>query len=495
MKRLLLDDSGSYPVMGTFFILAFAVFANMLMNIGLSTSQKVEVQNAADAAAQIAAIENARALNSITAANHLTGEVQALVILHHALGGYELDGKRDPDSAAANERKKEQSTNKSAVEWSYDIAKAIGGKPPLHSKKLKKRAAKKVKVGGMIHDTRMDLGRNLAITYGTHGFAFGLQKFKFTAPVGYPLAAAAFAYELVIDGQLTFLEFIEKTARAVVTPKTQCINSMRALQAYAKESRVAAPINVKRAHEQLAELSKSDIALYPGTIAKFNFVPVESESKNIDEKNSMLMKAAWPHVVYWRQKPVSTYKYVFFGTSASSSYEDWTKDYATPKTKEARNKLNNWRLNLQVLEGRDSPTHLGRESWTTSNGSDKADELFSFVGFARRYPPLFGVHYQSAPRKQGIAAYAQAMTYNANPQRPSRLSSFQQTVGWHTLNWSNSVPEYSTDKESAPTVSLGWNAKLVPATRMQDAKLLFDPLWKGKVTRTMLPFDELTGTH
>src|SRR5262245_55067222 len=85
-------EGGMLSLVSLFVVLGFLVLFSLLSNAGKTVGQKLEAQNAADAVAYSAGVEMARGLNSVTAANHLIGELQALVVLHHGLGGDELDG-------------------------------------------------------------------------------------------------------------------------------------------------------------------------------------------------------------------------------------------------------------------------------------------------------------------------------------------------------------------------------------------------------------------
>ncbi len=74
-------------------ILFFLVLTAFVYNSGKTVIAKVETQNAADAMAYSGSVWTARSLNTITATNHLMGELDALYVLHHALGGRHLDQK------------------------------------------------------------------------------------------------------------------------------------------------------------------------------------------------------------------------------------------------------------------------------------------------------------------------------------------------------------------------------------------------------------------
>src|SRR5690349_13573680 len=92
-------EEGMISLVSLFAVLALLVMFGAMANVGRTTARKLETQNAADAVAHAAAVEMARGLNSITAANHLMGELTALCILHHGFGGDELDnGTRPPQT-------------------------------------------------------------------------------------------------------------------------------------------------------------------------------------------------------------------------------------------------------------------------------------------------------------------------------------------------------------------------------------------------------------
>ena len=497
LRSLAADDRGSYSVMSVFFLLAFVVFANLLMNIGVSTSIKVEAQNAADAVAYSAALENARALNSITAANHISGEIHALELLHFALGGYELENQTDPEQGATQRRRRERRENKAWVDGTYQAARAAGGAPPvtLFGNELKKSVTKTSDVGGMIHDTRMDLGRNAAIAFASHAVGGALQQSRFppVVAIGVIVSTAASAAEGILLAQAKYLEFIELTARTAVPLKTASRLSLANLQTYAREARLNAIRRTNATTDRIARTGVWHTAMYDGPPTKLLMVPVEAEPREIAIERSQLMRAAWPHVTYGRKRLVDVFRIAFLLTGAAGYYEGYTDSYTPEQTTRQRRRLGP--LNLMILKDREGAEGGGRERWTRSDGSQRADELFAFMGLARRGAPTYGRNYQTDPRENGIAAYAQALTYSANPQNPGSDRSWQQELGWNTLNWASTVPEYEQDSTAEPLIALGWDAKLVPVTRIHELGLALDPRWPGQVVRTLLPIEDLTGMH
>src|SRR5690349_19567357 len=63
-----------------------ALFA-LLMDNSRVVVEKIEAQNAADAAAYSSALWLARGMNAVTATNHLMGEMMSLVVVHEAIAG------------------------------------------------------------------------------------------------------------------------------------------------------------------------------------------------------------------------------------------------------------------------------------------------------------------------------------------------------------------------------------------------------------------------
>jgi hypothetical protein len=74
-------------------MLFLAVLGGLVFNTGNTVKNKLQTQNAADAASYSSSVWQARGMNAVTAANHMMGELQALYIIHHSFGGKWLDEK------------------------------------------------------------------------------------------------------------------------------------------------------------------------------------------------------------------------------------------------------------------------------------------------------------------------------------------------------------------------------------------------------------------
>src|SRR5262249_20721176 len=84
-------EEGSVTLVSLVVAFTLLLILALLVNSGYAVTRKIETQNAADASATAASVELARGMNAITATNHLIGELEALVVLHHSFGGFHLD--------------------------------------------------------------------------------------------------------------------------------------------------------------------------------------------------------------------------------------------------------------------------------------------------------------------------------------------------------------------------------------------------------------------
>jgi hypothetical protein len=72
-------------------LLLLMILVALVSNVSIVVNRKMEVQNSADAMAYSSSVWVARGMNSLSATNHVIGEMNALYSIHHALGGKWLD--------------------------------------------------------------------------------------------------------------------------------------------------------------------------------------------------------------------------------------------------------------------------------------------------------------------------------------------------------------------------------------------------------------------
>ena len=128
------DQDGKISYVSVFTILAIIMFIGLIMNTTVSVKEKIEMQNAADAAAYSSTLWMARSMNTVTAVNHLMGEQTALLTIIDGFGGPMLgneDEKEFEESRILNERlesvRASENTPSPAATKDSDIGKILHG--------------------------------------------------------------------------------------------------------------------------------------------------------------------------------------------------------------------------------------------------------------------------------------------------------------------------------------------------------------------------------
>ncbi|HEY7314768.1 MAG TPA: hypothetical protein VH643_35800 [Gemmataceae bacterium] len=495
------EEEGMLSLASLFVVLGFLVLIGLLANAGTVTSRKLETQNAADAVAYSASVEMARGMNSITAINHLIGELTALVVLIHTLGGDELDQGKSPPSTPA--------LLKTWLTTAYYAAKAIDfDATPQVDDGAYDEASPESDVGGAIYDARKRLKMVLAWAYQAHFFGDVIAKGQYIPIVGAILeglgdsiCAAAWVFEKKVWQECKILDALVTLAKQLQRVKVVMRDVLvPGLYYYEKFLIVpAAPLQaVNAANEMKTPNLADDVSLYPGWPVLNLNLPVQQEPDQVAVERSQLMRASTPWIQWWRQPWIDFGKDVLILSRFAQYFENRSTQYSLSIIKHLKQDKG---IKLYVMSNPD-PQGRGKtfEPWTFADqpsgdkggykGSKLADRMFCVVGLAhRRAPDAFGrniFRYQENP--DGMVCFAQAMLYNANPQkRGSGDKNWQPTVGWDTLNWNGPVPEYPgpvpagdntpTPTTPQPLIRLNWQSKLVPTTseRLTEAALLQPP--------------------
>lgn len=475
------SEEGMLSLASLFVVLAFLVLIGFLANISMVTSRKLETQNAADSAAYAAALELARGMNSITALNHLIGELTAVAIMIHTLGGDELYKGEQP--------KQPKSTEK-GLEIAHDIANDIGPEVSLFDKAYTE-AKKDIKVGGAIYDSRKQLKSVLTWAFACHAFGSGVSKlpFPYCYQIGEAIQYAAKAFEVKVYEECEILNILEDSASDFLVHAEEAIRQALIPLLYDYESFVIASnlpflgpcYQANRAAKDMGDPNLAECSLYP----LYPQLPVQKEPQQPQNKNkSQLMRATTPWVQWWRQSWMDFGKDYIILSRFACAVQNRTNQYTPEIVKNLRedNSIQLYILKDLNLDSSDKT----REKWMSD--SDEADKLFTVVGLAYRPAPnVFAPNIFRQENPDGLVCYAQAMFYNANPQRPDSAGDdqWQPIAGWDTLNWLNfdnkgpKVPEF-TDKKAndccdnpggihQPRIQLNWRCKLVPTTRLVEA--------------------------
>ena len=274
-------------------------------------------------------------------------------------------------------------------------------------------------------------------------------------------------------------------------------------------------------------------------------LPTQSDNPSVDsiprfmdqsqERYTQWVRATYPQTDAFRA-PIRAWLNQWAPKSkASEHFDKWTGRYTMTKawqfrsgqrTRKSGNQVQ-WskqKKPLSMLVMSDtfrggSRDRKGYEKWAGRSQVSKreAEKMFTLVGVAHRdYQPLFSQILYPAASKTGMTAYAQAIFYNANKQRPgSGRGLAQEKIGWDTLNWDPNInaPEWGAPAhETAPKwpweafdgsaqktvarVKLNWQAKLMPVqtTRLTDATVTLDGNARKNVEHATRHFDEL-GNH
>ena len=241
-------EEGMLSLASLFVLLGFVVLGGLLVNVGVVTSRKIETQNTADSVAYSASIEMARGMNSVTALNHLIGELTALVVLIHTLGGDELDQGKSPPAIPQ--------TLKTWLDTAHDAADGLSSDAePQAFDDAYDHISKDCDVGGAIYNARKRLKMVLAWAYQAHAFGGLIVQGQYIPIVGPALegfgdsiCAAAYAFEWKAYLECLTLEYLEDIAK---TPLQQIKTTVRdviipALYAYQKVMVGAAPVQASR---------------------------------------------------------------------------------------------------------------------------------------------------------------------------------------------------------------------------------------------------------
>jgi len=507
VRNLHNDEDGVFSMPLLLVFLGLMLCFSFLTNASLVVSRKIETQSAADAVAYSASLQMARGMNAVTAANHLIGELHAITILHHSLGGDELDGRKGEKKMGADV--------KILLPLSYNVARLLSDIKPLQAGY--DAVNKDPKVGGAIGDARVRLQRVMVWSYITHSIGGMFEKIGSVIPLigpfinayGKSVAIAAMAYEVKIYAEWQTLQGVESFARGV-RPVKKVIESpvLPAINTYAKSMVYIIGLKMRDAVKDIGQRNNVKTDAFPTPLPGLVQLPVQAEPVNLAKfERSQLTRASAPWVRHWRIPMMKFGETVLFLSRFKMFYVDHTNNWNIELVKRAKKERN---LHLLIMkETKLDNADKGKENWTTKNGSSRAEELFSSIGVALQQSPRYSSSFYRNPTRDGIFAYAQAMVYNANPQTGKTTGGSQKELGWDTLNWDQKtalVSEWHKDQYPPtcpvvdvpePRVKLNWQAKLVPTSRLTRAALVtsFTMPESRPHFLKMLPFLSQARTH
>lgn len=505
---LLVDESGMISLVTVFTWTFLLVVAALVVNVALNVGRKIEVQNGADSISYSSALAMARGTNAITAANHVIGELQALVVLHHAFGGNELDNGESPPMSA------DESGIVTELDFAFIAAELVAGAPSGPSSTVYNDTRERPQAGATLHDSVVRLQQVLAWAYEAYAVGGAMEKAGQLAAAEFPVAGAilygagfavivaALAFETKVRQERFLLGVLEKIARALVPVKKILEMLIVGIHhGYCHFGVVfEGPQRVADIVREIAQSNAVDGALYPNPeYRKFQF-PVETEPGRLPAMHkSQLVRASYPWINHWRVPILKFMRDWLLLARSAYFYKHYSNLFTLDKAREMKEKRS---VNLYIVKDLDlAGSDKGYEPWT--HRSDRADQRFCVIGFAHRQAPaVMGTGFFQQQNPDGIVAYAQAITYNANPQYGPGDGTLQARVGWDTLNWVSPVLEYkmqpgntSDEPSDQPQIRVNWQAKLVPVTRLLKKSLssLADP-FRAVMTRA-IPEEPSLKTH
>lgn len=459
-----------------FFCLAIA----FVMNVGKVIYERIEMQNTADSISYSGGSWMARGMNSITATNHVMGELMSLVIVHEAAGGKLLDENQAAEQASRPLISKYEEffpgdgydLRKSSdlrrlnldLDTVYQIAKALEGVTPLS-------AYDRVREPGGLHaeatilDSKGRLKKLLCDVYRVKGLARALQKVPFTAKAGVAMEKAIHPVEEWIGVEYLALNAVESIARSLsgvkklirdtILPEAQSYTELvvketpRIAQEAARE--VARRNMVKDRRDQVESWLRSvlpesrfELPLEKDPLAEALTLPEPKDQpvsiagreagccgcptdrthagRDQIVKCTQLARATFPWVVYHRQPVIDALEKLVL-SKAGELYKDHTDGHSKNLCDEIQRTTTNERpkkIQLFVIKNGSAPDK-GFEAWT--DDPDRADRQFAIIGCVKWEPPLLlgeGTFFQQQ-HPDGRLAVAQTLLYNANPQeRPEQ---------------------------------------------------------------------------
>jgi hypothetical protein len=514
VRGFLHEDSGMLSVSNSILVLGAVLLFVANWNMGMVTNRKVQVQTAADASARTAGIWMARGMNSITAANHLMGEMLSFVVLHEAVGGRKHEQNRSADNGvnrskhgggesmvASPDVLKRTDRQLQLAYIAADAMRPVLNFPPHRSVFELVHQRSGGRTGIHAEATLLDAKINLKVwltrvyTGKATAGALILTGFYPLVVAGKALEAAMEPLELKIEQEYRTLKALDSAARSLLPMKKLLRDVLLpAAKRYTTAVVRSTPQAALQAARTVAEKNGATAELFPlpGQLK----LPVQmdplalaaslpSTDRRVPEPNprgcgcpsertavsrdqivkvTQLARATFPWVNYHRQPILDAMAATLQLADAKELYFHWTNGYSKSildEQQRGRAADPNSHLGLYVLIGYQAPDK-GYELWNLPEFSTLAEQLFSVVAMARMPAPgLAGNSIFLQEHPDGQFAWSMVMLYNGNQQlRPEHridltckriLPLRQAAVGWDTLNWKPGSLQKSQGCEERPS--------------------------------------------
>ena len=193
------SEDGMVSFVGMIAVLFFLVLIGLVGNVGLTVNQKIEIQNAADSTTYSSGVFVARGMNSVTASNHIIGELLALCVIQHSLRGPEGDQGVSPfeSTRIGSSERSEARKTKSLLSFTYTVTKIVQvlafPAPRLWSDSIYQRINRwnPSSDGATVFRSKLRLAKVLKSNYRIWGAGAGMQSIigmaaVFVANLGFP---------------------------------------------------------------------------------------------------------------------------------------------------------------------------------------------------------------------------------------------------------------------------------------------------------------------
>lgn len=472
-RRLASDQGGMMSLLHVVVVMLLVMLFAAVNQVASTVQRRLRIQDAADAIAASASTGQARAMNSLTAANHVIGELASFLVLFEAIAGPN-PGKEPQDTEGVDGR----------LYAAWQAAASAGAACPAFAE-----VSAKALSSGAVGVAKREAKQRLAEVYERFAAARSLT-FSVT-----PSTAEADEEGVLRDYRLA--SELEARAIEMHAAAERLVVSLREAKQQTNDIAAHAPRIINELAREIggkygveSHLSGALFPVVPDPLGQAERLADADTGKGVSA--TQLVRATFPWVNYHRTemaaKLARAYPFRLIDIEVVYLQETTQRTRSTCHRLQADHGL--W---LWVLAG-SNVADKGDETWT--NKPVAAEQMFGVLAIAWE-PAGFPLSSDGASGQQSgfaQAAYAQAMLYNANPQRPrtektdlkTPPTSRQAAVGWDTLNWEprrlasdpcsvvgpvelfggESSP-IATDglnlqDDPFPAVRVNWQSKLVP---------------------------------
>ncbi len=489
-NRILASEDGLITWATLVAVLLLISLIGIVFNVGRVTNDKLQSQNAADAVAYSSSLVHARAMNAVTATNHMMGELTALHTMHHALGGQVLDERRRANTFAVTSLNFGITTTHFVAWVGYYIGAflpafpfsfpGIANRPESYGPALDIPRGE-----ATVYDSKCLLKSKIIEQYvrysaGTSQMIGGIFKTWSWWP---PTVASG--WRSISSGQRTrrqantvieklvreyrFIIKLEDFALRTLPVKRSIPRLMDGLWAYERVVVTGTPVAVSQAASKTAEANGCvgealgrptgrNIAIAQSGLPVAGLPLIQDPCRN--PERTQLMRATYPWVQEWRWPILYAFGAVASQSRAMVFYEYHSDRYSLETSKKFVTQRGYRLYLIEELDATSGARDKGTETWRRRNSSSKADQMFALVGIARKEnPPVMSLHrfFIPAANETPIATVAQAMIYNANvPMRWQKEGSdwiswllrreAQPVQAWDTLAWTEGATEWKDGK-------------------------------------------------